>query len=90
MLDARLKEMGVLLSDNESESNLSPGHLYDDDAGSANEGELGKLERMVLKKRVSGEGGAKKRSWSPSHADPGKAAAVMIRSLDDSLFIMQL
>ena len=77
--DLRLREMGVIMSDPESESNLSG--MYDEDTASpgGDGGEIEKLERLVRKRNMleaaigqEGTPPSKRRALSLSMLDPGE------------------
>ena len=71
--DQRLKEMGVLLSDDDNDESLmsTPTGAPVDDDSSANESDISRLKRMTEGQQYDSAPQQRRRAWSPSALDPG-------------------
>ena len=74
IVDQRLKEMGVLLSDDDNDDSTmsTPSGAPVDDDSSANESDVSRMKRMAEgHQRDVTPAQQRRRAWSPSALDPG-------------------
>ena len=87
IVDQRLKEMGVLLSDDDNDDSTmsTPSGAPVDDDSSANESDVSRMKRMAEgHQRDVTPAQQRRRAWSPSALDPGACLRANVTTKQDN------